>query len=405
MYPLAQLKDVEEFRRKFRDDAKITKRWKKIYRLENENDDSDVCKEEDEYAGESGESADSGDGVGGGQEPSQHDAAATAATTAAAAADPTADPSFPLGNGGVPSALDNAIPPSSSISPVSTSTSSRTFSEKIFGSVSIEVKILFGDVVMRRLLFVAIGFEISSVLCGHAAFICLAQTIFDALLPGHVGAWAVGLALSKVVTSYALVVFGERMGRRDFLQIGQYVMLVGQAGAVLFLYNDLLVAAASFMLVTCVGFEMSYGTLSWVIVNEMFPHFVRSAANSVIVSCFFVAVFIAVWLSAPLYYAVGITDYWGFFLVLTLTGIYFTNKFVPELKGNDMEKNYRLVNQKYLEHMPTFLSGAVEGQEGPKSLFDEYDTSQTSDVLDGLNQPSLSLDEAYFTDWFSSSRR
>lgn len=92
--------------------------------------------------------------------------------------------------------------------------------------------------------------------------------------------------------------------------------------------------------------EVSLATLLWVVLCEIFPQFVRSAAISIAVATFFAWSSIVV-LILP--YMVEKVDLLAVFIMYTVTGaisvaLFFL--FVPETRGVDIEISYMLVNRR-----------------------------------------------------------
>jgi SP family xylose:H+ symportor-like MFS transporter len=138
----------------------------------------------------------------------------------------------------------------------------------------------------------------------------------------------------------------DRLGRKPLIYIGSVGMFLG------FLLLTITLMTDSVGLVSLIGvllfiaaFAMSMGPVVWVILSEMFPNKIRSAAMSVAVAAQWAAnYFVSQTFPIVAESDVNNNDFWQgslpyvlfmFFIVLIIV---FTKKYIPETKGKSLEQ-------------------------------------------------------------------
>jgi MFS family permease len=94
-----------------------------------------------------------------------------------------------------------------------------------------------------------------------------------------------------------------------------------------------------------VGFEISVGCLIWVLLNELFPPYVRSAANSIGVFNYLAFSTVASILFPYFHTWMGYYGTFVFYAVAALICLIVIYLYVPDARGVDLEVSYKLVDK------------------------------------------------------------
>lgn len=93
-----------------------------------------------------------------------------------------------------------------------------------------------------------------------------------------------------------------------------------------------------------IGYEVSFGTMLWILLAEIFPQFVRSAANSIAVATLF-ALSTVITFTLPYFEeSAGLLGVFIFFTVFSGIAVVALSFFAPETRGADLEVAYRKVD-------------------------------------------------------------
>lgn len=147
---------------------------------------------------------------------------------------------------------------------------------------------------------------------------------------------------ANFVATFPALFLVDRLGRRPLLLVGLVIMLTSMAtvAGILIAGNTtstLAWLAFAAILLFQVGFELSPGTLFWIILGEVFPSSVRDQANSLINVVNWIFNIVIVFFFPPLATAVG-TGYslliFSIVNVLVLVALFFMYK---ETKGVSLE--------------------------------------------------------------------
>jgi SP family xylose:H+ symportor-like MFS transporter len=147
----------------------------------------------------------------------------------------------------------------------------------------------------------------------------------------------------------------DNWGRKPLVITGSLGMLIG------FLMLGISLMAKQVGIVSLIGiltfvgsFAMSMGPVVWVILSEMFPNSIRSIAMSVAVAIQWAAnYFVSQSFPMVVESKVNTGDFWNgslpyfLFIAFIIIIIWFTNKFIPETKGQSLEKIEKIWEKKY----------------------------------------------------------
>ena len=154
------------------------------------------------------------------------------------------------------------------------------------------------------------------------------------------------LAGINLLFTFVAMATVDRFGRKPLLYIGAVGMLSGflLLGATL-MTNSVGILSLVGVLLFIASFAMSMGPVVWVILSEMFPNSIRSAAMSIAVAAQWAANYL-VTQSFPMVAEskMNESDVWNgslpyfIFSIFILGIIFFTYKYIPETKGKTLEE-------------------------------------------------------------------
>ena len=152
----------------------------------------------------------------------------------------------------------------------------------VWNNTRLEVKILFADDVMRRVLVVGFCFKLLELLCGMQPLLWDMGEIFVVLSPNNVGQYLLGLSFVKAITAFVMILLMDALPRRTWLGIGQSIIILFLILSVIFFHQGKYIATIWCIYATYAGWEIGFGSISWIILNEIFPKFVRFHRNKLI---------------------------------------------------------------------------------------------------------------------------
>ena len=218
------------------------------------------------------------------------------------------------------------------------------FGTQILLSLPPEVKVLFMSRTLRRCLLLALLLVFLQQFSGQGAILYYSGEIFGELCPNSQADCVIGFGMVKLFFVIVMVFAADVWGRRKFLIGGASFMTLGLILLCIGMSKNQYPLALLGIFMSAAANEVSLATLLWVVLCEIFPQFVRSAAMSIAIATLFawssIVVFILPYMAAN----VGLL---AVFITYTVTGglsvvlMYFL---VPETRGVDLEISYKLVN-------------------------------------------------------------
>lgn len=193
----------------------------------------------------------------------------------------------------------------------------------------------------RKPLIAALGLMIIQQFCGINAIIYYSTSIFSASGAGMADAFisTVIVGFVNMIFTIVAISFVDKAGRRPLLIIG----LIGQFFAlstVAILFGNgsessiLLIA----VLVFIASFAMSIGPIGWLFASEVFPSRYRGRAMSLASFTIWVSTYIVAQMFPILNEGIGASATFWIFAGVSLFGIFFVLKMVPETKGKTLEE-------------------------------------------------------------------
>ena len=201
-------------------------------------------------------------------------------------------------------------------------------------------------------IFVGIMLSVFQQAVGINAVLYFAPRIFESMGMGDPMVQTVFMGIVNLLFTLLAVLTVEKLGRRPLLITGSVGMAVGAFGvAVCNLVGTLppVMSVVSIMVYSA-SFMFSWGPICWVLIAEIFPNTIRSAAVAVAVAFQWVSNFIVSSTFLPMYNmsvgdmgdSFGHMFAYGLYGVICLVAALFVWRLVPETKGKTLEDMTRL---------------------------------------------------------------
>lgn len=223
----------------------------------------------------------------------------------------------------------------------------------IKNSVDVKSEKLFSYGMM--VIFVGVMLSVFQQAVGINAVLYYAPRIFDSMGMGNPMVQTVIMGVVNIIFTLVAVFSVEKIGRKPLLIWGSLGMAVGAAGVALsnIMPVSPIIPVVSIMIYSA-SFMFSWGPICWVLISEIFPNTIRSAAVAIAVAFQWIFNFIVSSTFVPLYNmeGFGIGTKFGHFFVYALYGIicvvaaWFVYRLVPETKGKSLEDMTKLWEKK-----------------------------------------------------------
>lgn len=195
-------------------------------------------------------------------------------------------------------------------------------------------------------IFIGIMLSVFQQAVGINAVLYYAPRIFESMGMGNPMVQTVLMGVINIIFTLVAVFTVEKLGRKPLLTIGSIGMAVGAFGVALPNIVSLppVISVISIMVYSAC-FMFSWGPICWVLISEIFPNTIRSAAVAIAVAFQWIFNFIVSSSFVPLYnMSLGdMGDKFGHAFVYILYGIvcivaaWFVYRLVPETKGKTLE--------------------------------------------------------------------
>lgn len=217
--------------------------------------------------------------------------------------------------------------------------------EQIRNTVSVKSDRLFSFGVM--VIFVGVMLSVFQQVVGINAVLYYAPRIFESMGMGNPMVQTVIMGVVNISFTLVAIFTVEKWGRKPLLITGSLGMGAGALGVAL----SNVVSLPSAVPVVCImvysaSFMFSWGPICWVLISEIFPNTIRSAAVAIAVAFQWIFNFIVSSTFVPMYNlelgAMG--DKFGHMFAYLLYGLmcliaaWFVYRLVPETKGKTLEQ-------------------------------------------------------------------
>lgn len=216
--------------------------------------------------------------------------------------------------------------------------------EAIKSTVEVKSERLFSFGVM--VIFVGMMLSVFQQAVGINAVLYYAPRIFDSMGMGNPMMQTVIMGVVNIVFTLVAVFTVEKLGRKPLLICGSLGMAIGAIGVAMSNVVEVapIIPVVSIMVYSA-SFMFSWGPICWVLISEIFPNTIRSAAVAIAVAFQWIFNFIVSSTFVPMYNMSmgGMGDKFGHCFVYALYGAMciiaalFVWKLVPETKGRTLE--------------------------------------------------------------------
>lgn len=216
--------------------------------------------------------------------------------------------------------------------------------EAIKSTVEVKSERLFSFGVM--VIFVGVMLSVFQQAVGINAVLYYAPRIFDSMGMGNPMMQTVIMGVVNIVFTLVAVFTVEKLGRKPLLICGSLGMAIGAIGVAMSNVVEVapIIPVVSIMVYSA-SFMFSWGPICWVLISEIFPNTIRSAAVAIAVAFQWIFNFIVSSTFVPMYNMSmgGMGDKFGHSFVYALYGAMciiaalFVWKLVPETKGRTLE--------------------------------------------------------------------
>lgn len=194
---------------------------------------------------------------------------------------------------------------------------------------------------LRRMLVVGVGVALFQQITGINAIFYYAPEVFHTAGFGSDGAMTSTVLIGVVLVVATLVSMRliDRVGRRALLLVGSAAMTLLLAGTgLVFRSAHPNAALLLFLILAYVGFfAVSFGTVAYVIISEIFPTRVRGVAASVATFALWGGNYLVSQFFPVLVDGIGASGTFFLFAGICLIALVFTATLVPETRGRSLE--------------------------------------------------------------------
>ncbi|MDE5675336.1 MAG: D-xylose transporter XylE [Muribaculaceae bacterium] len=228
---------------------------------------------------------------------------------------------------------------------------------EIKNTVSVKSEKLFSFGVM--VIFVGVMLSVFQQAVGINAVLYYAPRIFDSMGMGNPMVQTVIMGIVNILFTLVAVFTVEKWGRKPLLIYGSFGMAIGAFGVAasnIFAVHPLVPVIS--IMVYSAAFMFSWGPICWVLISEIFPNTIRSAAVAIAVAFQWIFNFIVSSTFVPMYNmrAGDMGESFGHVFVYALYGIicvvaaWFVYRLVPETKGKTLEEMSALWKNREKKH-------------------------------------------------------
>ncbi|MFG6427170.1 MAG: D-xylose transporter XylE [Muribaculaceae bacterium] len=219
----------------------------------------------------------------------------------------------------------------------------------IKSTVEVKSEKLFSFGIM--VIFVGVMLSVFQQAVGINAVLYYAPRIFDSMGMGNPMVQTVIMGIVNIAFTLVAVFTVERLGRKPLLIWGSLGMAIGAIGVALSnIYSVSPLLPVISIMVYSASFMFSWGPICWVLISEIFPNTIRSAAVAIAVAFQWIFNFIVSSTFVPLYNMsmgdmgdkFGHCFVYAMYSAICIIAAIFVYKLVPETKGKSLEDMTKL---------------------------------------------------------------
>lgn len=221
--------------------------------------------------------------------------------------------------------------------------------DAIKSTVEVKSEKLFSFGIM--VIFVGVMLSVFQQAVGINAVLYYAPRIFDSMGMGNPMVQTVIMGIVNIAFTLVAVFTVERLGRKPLLIWGSLGMAIGAIGVALSnIYSVSPLLPVISIMVYSASFMFSWGPICWVLISEIFPNTIRSAAVAIAVAFQWIFNFIVSSTFVPLYNMsmgdmgdkFGHCFVYAMYSAICIIAAIFVYKLVPETKGKSLEDMTKL---------------------------------------------------------------
>lgn len=221
--------------------------------------------------------------------------------------------------------------------------------DAIKSTVEVKTEKLFSFGIM--VIFVGVMLSVFQQAVGINAVLYYAPRIFDSMGMGNPMVQTVIMGIVNIAFTLVAVFTVERLGRKPLLIWGSLGMAIGAIGVALSnIYSVSPLLPVISIMVYSASFMFSWGPICWVLISEIFPNTIRSAAVAIAVAFQWIFNFIVSSTFVPLYNMsmgdmgdkFGHCFVYAMYSAICIIAAIFVYKLVPETKGKSLEDMTKL---------------------------------------------------------------
>lgn len=235
----------------------------------------------------------------------------------------------------------------------------RTVLERIEGVIDAQTQILqiretlqreigtFGDLfapAVRRPLFLVLTLAVMQQITGINTVLFYGSVIWEREFSSHNHSSAIGVNAIIGIVNFTVTLLAlwliERSGRRPLLMVSSGGMAVCQLllGLAFLMHPLPKYFVLASMLLCVAAFALGLGPVTWTLMAELFPTYVRGKAMSLANMALWIASFVLTFTFLSLVHAITITGAFSLYSVLCALTFALVWKFAPETKGKTLEE-------------------------------------------------------------------
>lgn len=240
-----------------------------------------------------------------------------------------------------------------------------------------ELQFLFFHRTLRRCLILAVVLVFLQMCTGQAAILFFAGDIFNEICGTSSQECLLGLGFSKILSAYSMVVFADSLARRTFLLVGTFILFLGLFLLCIGLRFSSIVPSLIGIYIGAFGYEIGLGSLLWILLSELFPRIVRSAANSISLSILLIVSLLVTFFLPFLARTLGLFGLFSLFAVASALAWIVIYLIVPETRGFDLETAYKQVDESWNQVFNYWRSDSLDNNVDLHSLDGSEDNDRT----------------------------
>lgn len=215
----------------------------------------------------------------------------------------------------------------------------------------------------RHCLIVLIIFNFFRIFVGQNFIIYFSSLIFSEVYSNsnYIEHMIVIMLGCRAAAAYVMVCFADWFGRRDYMVVTCVAMFLSLFMSSIGFFTNTSAVVTIGIASSGIFFEMGFGSLSYLLMNELVPYNLRSSANAIAnfmqFCCFFTLNFLGPYMIS----GVGCGSLFLLFACVNLVAAFFFHYYLPETRGIDMERSYLQVSKKLTEgpHVRMFAAFAA----------------------------------------------